>query len=361
MAIDWGKIARGVGTGYLSAKIANTEANDKMNGRIIEKAGLNFYENTLPTWQKSEKIRKETYDRLSKFYSPEVAEYAAQNGFVTGDKNDFINFQTQIKGRGIEKDKLKAMINQESTYQTRYETRAKTIQDREKTIMGLTSGSSKIGNMTANLLLDKEETMADTTAVKPVEYETITSTQTVPDTSIAPGPEAVKTIEKTEEFPIKFSTGTYSFNEVFPKSKSLDMDISEVRQLDASAEKSFKNNIIRKAGGVEIVPADSKYLEGFDAKVHKDKTKYAMDRYKKEYIDNIINQYSNSVTKGKQSSTYAIPPGTKVSDIVLQARSKIAELESQHGDKAEPYIEQIKSIVNEQLTLMNLEPADFGF
>ena len=30
MAIDWGRVAMGVGTGYLSAKIANTEANDKI-------------------------------------------------------------------------------------------------------------------------------------------------------------------------------------------------------------------------------------------------------------------------------------------------------------------------------------------
>ena len=28
MAIDFGRMARGVATGYLSAKIANTEAND---------------------------------------------------------------------------------------------------------------------------------------------------------------------------------------------------------------------------------------------------------------------------------------------------------------------------------------------
>ena len=48
MAIDWGRMARGVATGYLGAKIANTEANDKLNANIIERAGLNFYENTLP-------------------------------------------------------------------------------------------------------------------------------------------------------------------------------------------------------------------------------------------------------------------------------------------------------------------------
>ena len=62
MAIDFGRMARGVATGYLSAKIANTEANDALNARIIESAGLNFYENTLPEWQASEKVRKETYD-----------------------------------------------------------------------------------------------------------------------------------------------------------------------------------------------------------------------------------------------------------------------------------------------------------
>lgn len=355
MAIDWSRVARGVGTGYLGAKIANTEANDKMNANIIERAGLNFYENELPEWNKSEKNRKTAYDKISSRYGPSVAEWMGQNNYITGDGNDLANIQTMLSERGINRDKIKAMVDQESTYQTRYEARAKTIQDREKTIMNLTSGSSKIGNMTADLLIDKPETMTDATGVKPVEYETITTPgEQVEGTPITATP-------TTEKFPISFSTGTYAFDELFPKSKSLDLDIGEVRQLDASAEKSFRNNIIRKAGGVETVPAGSKYLEGYDPKVDKDKTKYAMDRYKKEYIDNIINQYSNSVTEGKQASTYAIPPGTKVSDIVIQARNKIAELESQHGDNAEPYIEQIKSIVNEQLSLMNLEPSDFGF
>ncbi len=355
MAIDFGRMAMGIGTGYLGAKIANTEANDKMNANIIERAGLNFYENTLPEWQKTEKNRKISYDKISTRYGPNVAEYFDENDLITGDGNDLNNIQSMLSERGINRDKIKAMVDQKSTYQTRYESRATDIQNREKTIMGLTSGSSKIGNMTAELLLDKQETMTDATDVKPVEYETITT----PGKQVEGTP--ITTEATTEKFPISFSTGTYAFDELFPKSKDLDLSFSDVRNLESDAEKSFKRNIIRKAGGIEIVPADSKYLEGFDKKVHKDKTKYAMDIYKKEYIDNIMNQYSNSVTEGKQSSTYAIPPGTKVSDIVIQARNKIAELESQHGDNAEPYIEQIKSIVNEQLNLMNLEPSDFGF
>ena len=355
MAIDWSRVARGVGTGYLGAKIANTEANDKMNANIIERAGLNFYEKELPEWHKSEKNRKTAYDKISSRYGPSVAEWMGQNNYITGDGNDLANIQTMLSERGINRDKIKAMVDQESTYQTRYEARAKTIQDREKTIMNLTSGSSKIGNMTADLLIDKPETMTDATGVKPVEYETITT----PGEQVEGTP--ITTAPTTEKFPISFSTGTYAFDELFPKSKSLDLDIGEVRQLNSEAEKSFKRNIIKKAGGVETVPADSKYLIGYKESGATDKTKYAMDIYKKEYIDNIINQYSNSVTEGKQSSTYAIPPGTKVSDIVIQARNKIAELQATQGDNADPYIEQIKSIVNEQLSLMNLEPSDFGF
>ena len=355
MAIDWSRVARGVGTGYIGAKIANTEANDKMNANIIERAGLNFYEKELPEWHKSEKNRKTAYDKISSRYGPSVAEWMGQNNYITGDGNDLANIQTMLSERGINRDKIKAMVDQESTYQTRYEARAKTIQDREKTIMNLTSGSSKIGNMTADLLIDKPETMTDATGVKPVEYETITT----PGEQVEGTP--ITTAPTTEKFPISFSTGTYAFDELFPKSKSLDLDIGEVRQLNSEAEKSFKRNIIKKAGGVETVPADSKYLIGYKESGATDKTKYAMDIYKKEYIDNIINQYSNSVTEGKQASTYAIPPGTKVSDIVIQARNKIAELQATQGDNADPYIEQIKSIVNEQLSLMNLEPSDFGF
>ena len=213
MAIDWSRVARGVGTGYLGAKIANTEANDKMNANIIERAGLNFYENELPEWQKSEKNRKTAYDKISSRYGPSVAEWMGQNNYITGDGNDLANIQTMLSERGINRDKIKAMVDQESTYQTRYEARAKTIQDREKTIMNLTSGSSKIGNMTADLLIDKPETMTDATGVKPVEYETITT----PGEQVEGTP--ITTTPTTEKFPISFSTGTYALMKYFLKIK----------------------------------------------------------------------------------------------------------------------------------------------
>lgn len=47
-----------------------------------------------------------------------------------------------------------------------------------------------------------------------------------------------------------------------------------------------------------------------------------MKRYKQAYIADILGQYNKSVSETQVSSNFAIPEGTKVSDIVIQAREK---------------------------------------
>ena len=196
---DFGRIARNVATGYLSAKIANTEANDAMNADIIKRAGLNFYENTLPEFQKKETSRKETYGKVSAQYGSDVAEYMDQNGFIVGDASDYKNIVTLLGSNdGINETKLKAYLEATSagTYGERAEKRVTSIQDREKTIMGLTSGSSKIGNMTAELLVDggKEIPTAAT--------ETVT-TPAVEGSQVGPViTEAVPEKTETKEIPL---------------------------------------------------------------------------------------------------------------------------------------------------------------
>ena len=159
MAIDWGRVAKGVATGYLGAKIANTEANDAMNADIIKRAGINFIENTLPEYKKKEENRKVTYDKVSARYGKDVAEYMDQSGFT--DYNEIVEMLGA--NNNYNEAQLKAYLEATSagTYGERAETRLKSIQDREKTIMNLTSGSSKIGNMTANLLLYDKVTTTD--------------------------------------------------------------------------------------------------------------------------------------------------------------------------------------------------------
>lgn len=199
MAIDFGRMARGIATGYLGAKIANTAANDAMNADIIKRAGLNFYENTLPEFQLKEKNRKSTYAKVSAQYGPDVAEYMDQNDFIVGDASDYKNIVTLLGSNdGINETKLKAYLEATSagTYTERAEERVTGIQDREKTIMGLTSGSSKIGNMTAELLVDggKEIPTAAT--------ETVT-TPAVEGSQVGPViTEAVPEKTETKEIPL---------------------------------------------------------------------------------------------------------------------------------------------------------------
>jgi len=159
MAIDWGRMARGVATGYLGAKIANTEANDKLNANIIERAGLNFYENTLPEWQKTEKMREKEFKQVASMWGEDFANAVAEEGWITGDGNAFNNISSILKTKNINKDYFKD--KKFSTFAERKALRTEEIQNREKTIMGLTSGSSKIGNMTAELLLKDDKVMTD--------------------------------------------------------------------------------------------------------------------------------------------------------------------------------------------------------
>ena len=158
MAIDFGRMARGVATGYLSAKIANTEANDKLNANIIERAGLNFYENTLPKWQKEQDLYEKDYKMVESIHGEKVANYFGEKGFFgTGKGVDTV--EAVLAKYNINKEELNKLDL--STFEERKTKRLEEIQNKEKTIMGLTSGSSKIGNMTAELLLKDDKVMTD--------------------------------------------------------------------------------------------------------------------------------------------------------------------------------------------------------
>ena len=184
MAIDFGRMAMGIGTGYLGAKIANTEANDKLNANIIEQAGLNFYTNTLPAHQKTEKMIEKEFKQVASMWGQDFANAAADEGWITGDGNSFNNIASILKTKNIDKSFFKD--KKFSTFAERKAIRTEDIQNREKTIMGLTSGSSKIGNMTAELLLDKQETMTDAGTGAAVDTAVETQPATIPGTPIVP-------------------------------------------------------------------------------------------------------------------------------------------------------------------------------
>jgi hypothetical protein len=152
-----------------------------------------------------------------------------QNDFIVGDASDYKNIVTLLGSNDdMNETRLKAYLEATSagTYTERAEKRVTSIQDREKTVMNLTSGSSKIGNMTAELLVDggKEIPTAAT--------ETIT-TPAVEGSQVGPViTEAVP--EKTETKEISLPT----YEEIFG-----DADKAETiyLKMDSTTKKRYQD------------------------------------------------------------------------------------------------------------------------
>ena len=129
MAIDFGRAARGVATGYLQAKIKNTEANDQLKANILERAGANYFNEVLPEVTQLEKNRKNSYDRIKTEFGPNAAELADINNIITGDGKGYDNFKELMKTNELNREKLDA-VTFEGDYNTRFNQRGMDFQEK---------------------------------------------------------------------------------------------------------------------------------------------------------------------------------------------------------------------------------------
>ena len=347
MAIDWGRMAMGIGTGYLGAKIANTEANDALNADIIKRAGLNFYETTLPEWEAGEKVRKETYSKVSSRYGKDVANYMDQNGFT-----DYTEIVEMLgANNNMNETKLKAYLESASagTYAERAEERASKIQNKEKTIMGLTSGSSKIGNMTAELLLKDDETATDAgTGVVP---ETTTEEVTVPGEMVPGTPIKTMDTKETREVPVeskasKLPTYAEIFGDDTTSTNFFDLDLADREKLQGQSDQQYKT--IYKNTLLGTIDHPKAYEEAYNDLPDNEKNKktlpeYSYDRYFREkYLPSIGFTYG------------AVSEGPKENSFVTAARYTINILKS--NDPDDPSIDEIKADLKERLGTNDLSP-----
>lgn len=109
MAIDFGRMARGIATGYLSAKIANTEANDELKANIIEAAGIDYYQNEEPRLKKQEETFEKEYSQISGIYGKPFADALVNQKFITGDGTALENVQSILEKSNINVEALKTM------------------------------------------------------------------------------------------------------------------------------------------------------------------------------------------------------------------------------------------------------------
>jgi len=275
MAIDFGRIARGVATGAMGQYNAEVAAKDKMKGEMIQRAGLNFYENTLPQFQKKEKSRKETYDKLVGRFNVDVAEYFGQNNFITGDPNDYKNILIQLGDNpDIKADKLKQYLEAtDSSYTERAQGRFDAIKEREKTIMGLTTGDSKIGAMTAKLQIPEFEAPTETTE------EVVTPA--VPGSQVGPQvTEAVPEKTETKEVPLPsyediFGDGTEKRETVF-----FSMDREDQTAYQKLSDAQFKADTLNEVSGMRSI--QEAYKTDYNNLDDKEKGKLTLNQYSRE-------------------------------------------------------------------------------
>ena len=342
MAIDFGSIARGVATGAMGQYNAESAAKDAIKGDIIKRAGLNFYENTLPQFQKKEKIRKETYDKLSQRFGQDVAEYMGQGNFITGDANDYNNILTQLGDNpDIKADKLKQYLKAtDSSYTKRAEGRFDAVKEREKAIMGLTTGDSKIGTMTAQLQIPEITTPTETT--EEVVTPAVEGTQVGPQVT-----EAVP--EKTE----MKTTALPTYEEIFGDGKEkvdnsyLAMDSTERKRYQDMASKVFdrdKDNLTGKFATAKGYNDD--YNKGLKDNTISDKTT------RNQYI---YNRWFQEQYLPSEDLTYAGGKTTESSEPedITNARRAINYHRSINNNEG---VQEAKDI----LKSLGYDPTDYG-
>jgi len=333
MAIDFGRMARGVATGYLGQKLANTAANDELKAGIIERAGINFYENTLPEFQKKEKNRSETYKKISARYTPEIAEYMDQEGFITGSANDYANIVKELgANNNFNETKLKAYLEatDAGTYESRRATRVSEIQDREKFVMsGLEN--NQIGSMTAKLFL-KDETMTDAseaTAPKTTTEEVTIPGEMVPGTPI----KKMDTVE-TREVPVESKTVDLpSYEDIFGDSTEkaetvfLKMSREDKIAYRKLSDDQFKADTLNEVSGMRSLQIE--YKEDYEKLPDDIKKQFTLNEYSRE-------RYFKEKFLPNQGLSYS----PKVPADILQAKTLIDYYNSIGDDKI---VEEIKN------------------
>lgn len=177
MAIDFGRAAQGIATGYLQAKIRNTEANDALKANTLMRVGETLIGETIPNAIEAEKTRRTNYDILVGEYGPNAAEVFDINKFTVDDAS-MAQLRKLLEENELNKEALKD-ANFATDFNTRYNTRVKSAEEKYSPILKQL-GVDNIGALGYNTVeaLVKPQAM-DTISTKDMQTDTVT-TQEVP-------------------------------------------------------------------------------------------------------------------------------------------------------------------------------------
>jgi len=225
---------RGILMGYGTAAIKDKESKDNARMEVVKAAGLNYYTNELPQFQKTEAKRADEYNMIAKLLdSEEAADLFDKNGFITGDGKSVERVQAYLENKNIKKDSFKNYIPTEN-YADRFNTRKQNLESRYELISkNLTMQQGGIGPSTVAGLITKPEgdiTKTETVTTPGVEP------QQIPGTPIMTSGTPEKTEEITSTIPR--TTADTAMSEFFV-SKAGVLNIGKENDI-ANASSSFR-------------------------------------------------------------------------------------------------------------------------
>jgi len=191
MAIDFGRAAQGIATGYLQAKIRNTEANDALKANTLMRVGETLIGETIPNAVAAEEERRNNYNMLASKYSPNFAEVADVSGY-TLDAASMKKLEEDLEANNLNEEALKN-ANFETDFNTRYNQRVESAQSKYGTILKQlgVDGIGSLGYNTVEALVKPMET--EDMAKGPVPSEQFDSMQLSEYLTKIPDPSRVET------------------------------------------------------------------------------------------------------------------------------------------------------------------------
>ena len=169
--------AQGIATGYLLAKVRNTEANDALKANTLMRVGETLIGETIPNAIEAEKVRRTNYDLLAAEFNPNFAELADINKFTVDDAS-MKALREKLKTSDLDDEAIKN-ANFATDYNTRYNTRVESAQSKYGDILKQlgVDGIGALGYNTVEALVKPQE--MDTITTKDTQTDTVT-TQEVP-------------------------------------------------------------------------------------------------------------------------------------------------------------------------------------
>ena len=124
MAIDFGRAARGIATGYISEVVKDRERADKEKYENLQYAKRQYFEVDKPAFIKQEEVRENNYNIISGTLSPVYANYGDALGVTLNNESTKL-FLKQIKDKSNEEQ-----YRIQSSYIDRKKGRVKSFDER---------------------------------------------------------------------------------------------------------------------------------------------------------------------------------------------------------------------------------------